>query len=155
MGNTEKQGGGLWSKLLFGLVGLLLLLAAAASYGSTLLWPPINDVTTGATDEYPKLTAQVFSASPTETHAAVLKAIGAIDRMRVVSEDEDKGLIEVESDTPRGTFTDDVTIHVEHGGDGGSRVVIRSRSRVGELDFGQNARNIKEIQAALEKELER
>ena len=50
-------------------------------------------------------------------------------------------------------FEDDVTVTVEaHGA--GSLVNMRSRSRVGRGDFGQNARNIRELQSALESRLE-
>ena len=49
-------------------------------------------------------------------------------------------------------FKDDVVIRVRRGG-GRTRVTMRSHSRVGKWDFGQNARNIREFQAALDREL--
>jgi uncharacterized protein (DUF1499 family) len=46
-------------------------------------------------------------------------------------------------------FRDDVTVKIRR--ERGRTVVsIRSRSRTGAWDFGQNARNIRELQAALD-----
>jgi uncharacterized protein (DUF1499 family) len=47
-------------------------------------------------------------------------------------------------------FKDDVTIRVRRTG-GRTVVSVRSRSRIGKLDFGQNARNIREFFEALNK----
>jgi uncharacterized protein (DUF1499 family) len=49
-------------------------------------------------------------------------------------------------------FSDDVTVRVRTMG-GLSAVSVRSRSRVGKWDFGQNARNIRELLAELDREL--
>jgi uncharacterized protein (DUF1499 family) len=49
-------------------------------------------------------------------------------------------------------FKDDVTIRIRRQG-GATRVSVKSRSRTGKLDFGQNARNVREFLAALDQEL--
>jgi uncharacterized protein (DUF1499 family) len=49
-------------------------------------------------------------------------------------------------------FKDDLTIHVKRES-GSTRVSVRSRSRMGVWDFGQNARNIQELLAELNREV--
>jgi len=47
-------------------------------------------------------------------------------------------------------FEDDFTVRVTSGGDGGSRIDMRSKSRVGKSDLGANARRIRRYFEALE-----
>jgi uncharacterized protein (DUF1499 family) len=46
-------------------------------------------------------------------------------------------------------FEDEVTVKIQRQG-GATTVSVRSRSRVGTWDFGQNARNIRELLDALD-----
>jgi uncharacterized protein (DUF1499 family) len=49
-------------------------------------------------------------------------------------------------------FKDDVTVTIRRKG-GKTVVSVRSKSRIGEWDFGQNARNIRDLFQALDAEL--
>ena len=49
-------------------------------------------------------------------------------------------------------FEDDVTVKVTREA-GRTRVSVRSKSRLGRADFGQNARNVRELLAALDARL--
>jgi uncharacterized protein (DUF1499 family) len=49
-------------------------------------------------------------------------------------------------------FKDDVTVRIRRRA-GLAEVSVRSRSRVGKADFGQNARNIRAFQAELERQM--
>jgi uncharacterized protein (DUF1499 family) len=49
-------------------------------------------------------------------------------------------------------FKDDVSIRIRREA-GKTRVSVRSRSRMGTMDFGQNARNVRELLAALDQEM--
>ncbi|HEY5906970.1 MAG TPA: DUF1499 domain-containing protein, partial [Vicinamibacteria bacterium] len=49
-------------------------------------------------------------------------------------------------------FVDEVTVRVRREG-AETRVKVRSRSRTGWYDFGQNARNIRELFTALDEEM--
>jgi len=60
-----------------------------------------------------------------------------------VSTDPEKGDIRAEARTSRLGFIDDVRIQTRPLSGGGSRVDVRSASRVGIYDFGMNARRIR------------
>lgn len=126
------------------LVGGLGLLAA---------WPPINDVTTGRTPQYPEIQPRDYSFSRPRVLAAAVESIEALPRFELVEADEESGTIDATASTRSGWFTDDVTVRIEHNGEAGAIVFIRSRSRVGRGDFGQNARNILALQEAMDENL--
>lgn len=115
-------------------------------------WLAINDVTTGASTAYPDLRARTYAAPPDAAFAAARAACADVPRVRVVREDAAARTLEAERRTRLLRFVDDVTIHVEPRG-GGSTVTIRSRSRVGRGDFGQNARTIRALQSAMDRRL--
>ena len=59
-----------------------------------------------------------------------------------------EGRLEATATTPWFGFTDDVVVRGERAGTG-SRVDVRSKSRVGRSDLGVNARRIRDFLAAL------
>jgi len=141
---------GRWLLRALAVVTVLLVVAAATAMAT---WPPINDVTTGQTPEYPDLQPRAYNFSRDRVFYAVLECIEADDRMTPVSSDLATGVVQAEAQTLSRTFTDDLTVRVEPNGDGGAIVFVRSRSRVGRADFGQNARTIRRLFAALDERL--
>ena len=111
-------------------------------------WFTLNDVTTGETAAYPELAPQVFERPPDEVYAAVREAAASVPRWKVVRTDDAARVVDVEVRTAFGGFTDDLTARVEPEGTG-ARVVVRSRSRVGRGDLGENARHIAALQRRL------
>lgn len=134
-------------------VAVVLAVVLAAGFASLAAWPPINDVTTGETPEYPELQPRAYAFSRPRVVAAAVEAVGALRRFDLVSVDEDAGVVEATARTRSGLFTDDVTVRVEANGEAGSIVFVRSRSRVGRGDLGQNARNIRALQEAMDASL--
>jgi uncharacterized protein (DUF1499 family) len=63
--------------------------------------------------------------------------------------DKPKGRIEATATTPWFRFKDDVVIRVEDAGAGMSRIDVRSVSRIGGGDLGQNAQRIRAYVARL------
>ena len=119
--------------------------AAVALSGALLMfgiWPLINIVETGRTPEYPDITPRTFQTSRERVFDAAMHAVNRLPRWGVVSYDERTGEIRVEATTRVLRFVDDITIRVEPSEEG-ARVHVRSASRVGRGDFGQNARNIR------------
>lgn len=117
-----------------------------------LAWARENDVTTGASAGYPELAPQTLSASPEEVFRELAQAAAALPRWRVVRQDGEELWMEAEVTTALFGFVDDLTARVEPH-QGGARVMIRSRSRVGRGDLGENARHIRALQQALERRL--
>jgi uncharacterized protein (DUF1499 family) len=110
----------------------------------------VNDVTTGESAAYPHLRSRVYYADAATALAAAEQSIRNLARWRVVFIDGENDALEAEAETPVGNFLDDVTVYVQPLGHGQARVTIRSRSRLGRGDLGQNALHIRELQDAMD-----
>ncbi|QFT55629.1 DUF1499 domain-containing protein [Microbulbifer sp. THAF38] len=91
-------------------------------------------------DIYP-LHVHMSVASTTELAAEVAKKLG----WKIVSYEPEKGHLEATDRTLLLGFTDDIVVRVRPEDDGGSRVDVRSSSRVGVSDLGANAKRIREF----------
>ncbi|MBC7807377.1 MAG: DUF1499 domain-containing protein [Akkermansiaceae bacterium] len=132
------------------------LIATALLYVPGAGWRT-NDVTTGTHPGYPDLKPRKYDSSPTNTVQFAAAAASGLRNWKVVERDETTGVLRAEVRTAIPFFTDDVTVTVTPtGADGDSSLVtIRSRSRVGEGDLGENARHIRALQAAMDEKLPR
>jgi uncharacterized protein (DUF1499 family) len=133
---------------------ILLVLAAGGAVLAFTTWPRINDVETGRTPEYPALQPRRYTAEVERVVRAAREAIASLPRWELVG--SGSGPAGAELHAVRTTrllrFRDDVTVKVRR--ESGRTVVsVRSKSRVGKGDFGQNARNIEEFLAALDARL--
>ena len=135
--------------VLVGLAVLGVLLVAL-----TGCWPVINDVETGKAPEYPDLVPRTYEAKPELVFDAALHAIHRLSRWALAAHRPESGEIRAEATSRLFRFVDDVTILVRD--EGGKTVVsVRSASRVGKGDFGQNARNIRAFFEELDAQLRR
>jgi uncharacterized protein (DUF1499 family) len=93
-------------------------------------------------DGYPDLGPLTLDAPP---EAVFLRAVETGREMgwEIVESDPDRGRIEATATTPWFGFKDDVVVRIQSEA-GGSRVDVRSVSRVGRSDVGTNARRIEE-----------
>ncbi len=138
---------------------MMTALAGLALLGALLLaltscWPMINVVETGKTPEYPDLIPRSYGAKPDVVFDAALHAIHRLPRWALVSHRLEAGEIRAEATSRLFRFVDDVTVRVRAEGDQ-TVVSVRSASRVGKGDFGQNARNILTFFEALDVQLQR
>lgn len=116
------------------------------------IWPTINVVETGKTPEYPDVVPRQYPAPKDRVLEAAVQAVGRMPRWTLVSSRPEHGEIRAEATTRLFRFVDDVTIRcVEQ--NGVTAVNVRSASRVGRGDLGQNARNIRAFFAALDRQL--
>ena len=151
------------------LAGVMFSIPAGYRVGSRK--PPIHDITTdienpppfvavvplntpGRTDyegeviaaqqreAYPDLRPAVLDVPPAEAFDRALAAVYQV-RWQLVEADEPGGRIEATDTTFWFGFKDDVVIRVRPDG-GGSRIDVRSLSRVGGGDAGTNAARIRE-----------
>jgi uncharacterized protein (DUF1499 family) len=153
-----------------GLAGALPLVLVFASLAGGLRYPAINDITTDVvnppefqalatlpenagrdlsfpaefaeiiTRNYPEVQPMVL---PVEPGAAFEQALETAEQFEwaIISRDREAGVIEAVSTTRIFRFRDDVVIRVTEA-EGGSRVDMRSKSRVGKSDLGANAQRI-------------
>ena len=136
-------------------VGWLAVIAlVGAGVWALTAWPLLNDVETGKTPEYPDLQVRTYSARPDRVGDAVREALTDRPGWTVVGSGQGPGgvALSLVHETPLLRFKDDVTVKIRRKG-GQTVVSVRSRSRVGMWDFGQNARNIRELLQALDAEL--
>jgi uncharacterized protein (DUF1499 family) len=97
---------------------------------------------------YPDIAPVEIGAAPADAFKQALDAAKAMPGWNVVASDPAAGRIEANETTRWFRFTDDVVIRVAPDG-AGSRVDVRSVSRVGRSDFGVNAGRIRAYTAAL------
>ena len=124
-------------------VAILPLRADAAnppSYGGA-------DVARQQLAGYPDLRAYTTDQPPAQAFETALKAAQQMG-WEIIASDPGAGRIEASDTTRWFGFTDDVVIRIEAEGNG-SRIDVRSVSRVGKSDVGTNARRIKAYLAAL------
>ena len=128
---------------------------ASGIIGGYLLWAnrrifTVNDITTGESLAYPELLSRVYYGDSATVLQAAQTAVKRMPRWRVVHSDPKSETVEAEVETPIGHFLDDVTIYVVNLGGNRCRVTIRSRSRQGRGDFGQNSVHIRDLQDAMD-----
>jgi uncharacterized protein (DUF1499 family) len=116
--------------------------------GRLLLRARTNVAETDGSEPYPDLAPLALDLPPNAAYAAALSAARAMPLWQVVTDEPRAGRIVARATTPRMKFVDDVEITVEPAG-AGSRVRVRSASRVGISDFGTNARRIRAYLARL------
>ncbi len=132
---------------------------------------PFNDVTTDLADppvwtggqvadgSYPEAFVSVHEAnypdlgpiesdeSPADSYAQALATARAMPDWEVSLEDPDAGTIQAVATSRVFRFVDDIVIRVRPS-PGGSRIDLRSKSRVGQGDLGVNAARIVEFTRA-------
>lgn len=133
------------------LAWIALVAAAVTAAWAFTAWPRINDVETGRTPEYPDLQPRGYAAGVDQVVQAARDVLAGLPRWELVGAGQGPAGAELHAvrSTRVWRFKDDVTVKVRR--EGGRTVVsVRSRSRVGRGDFGQNARNVREFLAALD-----
>jgi uncharacterized protein (DUF1499 family) len=158
------------------LVGIVPVRTLVAAWGA----PPIHDVTTdtetpprfvaavalntpGRTDyggsalaerqhaAYPDLRPVMLPEAPADAFRRALVTVEQMD-WTIVATDPDALRIEATDRSFWFGFDDDVVIRITATGDAGSRVDVRSLSRVGVGDLGANVRRVRAFVAALAEE---
>lgn len=133
---------------------VLLLAVVAGAVAAFLAWPRLNLVETGRTPEYPDLQPREYAASEQAVTEALKAAVSRLSRFAFVGAGRGPGGSEVQyvASTPVFRFKDDVNVRIRREG-GKTKVTVRSKSRTGKIDFGQNARNVRELLAALDQQM--
>ena len=136
-------------RVLSGLLVVMLVVVMALA----MAWPPINRVEAGQTPQYPDIQPVAWSLSQSRVWNGVREVVAATDGWTEVGAHEGSGTVDFEARSRSRLFVDDVHVRVEPNGEGGSVVFAVSASRVGRGDFGQNARTLRRLFAALHENL--
>jgi hypothetical protein len=133
---------------------VVLLLLALAVLGLVFGWPRINDVETGKTKEYPDLTPATYDVPPERVYTAAREIAETASGWKVAGHGFGPGswtvtLVRTPAFVP---LAFDVRAKITRQG-GKAQVSVRSTSRWGKWDCGQNARNIREFLRLLDEKL--
>ncbi len=157
---------------LLGIAASLPVVAIAAQWEyAARTYPPINDISTDTEDApvfwdmpnpteypgaktaalqraaYPDLAPLILSIPPDRAYALAL-ALTREKGWEVVADEPKDGRIEAVDRSFLYGFPDEITIRIA-ASNGGARVDLRSRSRIGRIDRGVNAKRIRAFLAAL------
>lgn len=102
---------------------------------------------------YPELRPLHTRLSPEDTYEVALDVAQGWPRWKITREDAAQGTFQGVATTAVFRFQDDFVVRVRKS-DGGSRVDMRSKSRVGRGDIGANAARIQKYLRALGRRLE-
>jgi uncharacterized protein (DUF1499 family) len=118
------------------------------------MWPPINDITTELDKAlpaqhraYPYVQPLLLPMPPARAFDGALATARGMG-WTIVSSDAAAGVIAAVATTRLLRFKDDITVRVRAEGDG-SRIDVRSKSRIGRGDLGTNARRIRRYLTAV------
>jgi uncharacterized protein (DUF1499 family) len=112
----------------------------SASYGG----PELAEVQRSA---YPDIKPLIMTIGPDSAYSRALESARGMG-WKIVAADSTSGRIEATATTPWFGFKDDIVVRVKPDA-GGSRIDVRSVSRVGKSDVGTNARRIRAYLADL------
>jgi uncharacterized protein (DUF1499 family) len=96
---------------------------------------------------YPDIAPVVLADAPAAAFAKAL-AVARAEGWTIIASDTGSGRIEATATTPWFGFRDDVVVRIRPDGRG-SRVDVRSLSRIGKGDLGANAKRVREFSAAV------
>jgi uncharacterized protein (DUF1499 family) len=147
-----------------------VVIAAQWEY-ATRTYPPINDISTDTEDPpvfwdmpnpteypgaekaalqrtaYPDLAPLILSVAPERAYALAM-ALTRDKGWEIVADEPKDGRIEAVDRSFFYGFKDEIIIRIA-ASDGGARVDLRSRSRIGLIDRGVNAKRVRAFLAAL------
>lgn len=102
-------------------------------------------------EAYPDIVPVKVSVSSGQAYKYALAAAKKMNWWKIQAADQSAGRIEATSTIPWFGFKDDIVIRIENKGSD-SRIDIRSDSRLGYSDIGENARRIRHYMKLLERE---
>ena len=157
---------------LLGIAASLPVVAIAVQWEyATRTYPPINDISTDTEDPpvfwdmpnpseypgaetaalqraaYPDLAPLILNVAPERAYALAM-ALTRDKGWEIVADEPKDGRIEAVDRSFLYGFKDEIIIRIA-ASDGGARIDLRSRSRIGRIDRGANARRIRAFLAAL------
>lgn len=132
-------------------VGIALIMGAA--FTAAALWAPVSHVATGSSEEYPELLPRDYRLSQERVFSAAVETVEQLERFELSAEQDNpwRLLANAAGTVPQLDAT--VSVEVRHNGGGGAVVFMESRLLRGRADFGQGARNIRALQAAMDENL--
>ncbi len=142
-----------WTRPRLSLPRVTLAALLALAVWACLHWPRVNDVETGVSAHYPELRPRQYTMTEGQLIEATARAVRRLPGWQWVGSGSGPkgGEVRAVVTLPIVSLQYDVIVRTSRHG-GKTQLSIRSKSRALPWDFGQNARNIRELLAAIEKE---
>ncbi len=99
---------------------------------------------------YPDIRPVILDVPPGVAYQRSLKAAHEMRWWKIQAADSLEGRIEATSTIPWFGFKDDIVVRIDTTQSGGSRIDVRSMSRLGKSDIGENARRVRSYIAKIE-----
>ncbi len=149
---NDSERGDLKRRVIFGAATLVGLFVMAVLVAATI-WPVIDAVETGRTEEYPDVIPRYYSADPGRVFDEVRASVAALEGFEETGFDEATRTVKGVVTGPVFGLEHDLTVRVQVVTEFVTRVRVRSASRVGKGDLGQNARNIETFFVEMDRRL--
>ncbi len=150
-----------WPRWAFWVLPLLLLVVAAKWLNPN---PPVSAVETSPDADDAELKTRFYRASWSEGVSAAQRVLHQqrtygrawkMGRNSITGTRPGEKLVEVlRAQVPVVIFTDDLEVTLREEDEGHIRVDVKSKSRIGRGDFGENRRHVVQFLAALDRKLE-
>ncbi len=139
-------------------VGIILVIQAVVVFIIGRVFYPDNVAETSANGGVKQLHTRAYRTDVKTAKQAVKEIVPTLTtyggNWNIVSEKDDEDSAAIIAEIPVLMFTDDLEIIIERVGlNGGVEVNAVSKSRVGQSDFGENARHVRQILNALDEKL--
>lgn len=130
-----------------------MLIGAITGIGA-MIWPPVSHVETGQTRQYEDIQPMFLRASSSQIVQALDAYVAedgrfAYDTDRQQQRDGDVVELNIVATPRSGIMRSDVQVSIRPSSSGHTVVNMRSTGSGPKTDFGQNARNIRNLQAAI------
>jgi hypothetical protein len=133
---------------------ILLLILVAVAIGLVFAFPRINNVETGKTPQYPDLKLRSYDVAPQKVYALLREIAETSPGWKLSGHGFGPGSWSVQAVRILNVPPSKYDVHVKITRQGAQALVsVRSTSQWGKWDFGQNARNIREILRLLDEKL--
>lgn len=137
-------------------IGIVLILQAVVIFIIGRVFYPDNIAETSADGGTKELRTRTYRTDVNTAKKAVKEIVPTLStygsNWKIVSEKDGEDSATIKAEIPVIMFTDDLEIIIKRIGiNGGVEVNAVSKSRVGQSDFGENARHVRQILTALDK----
>ncbi len=138
--------------ILFVLIGVAILVVGRTFY-------PDNIAETSEDGGLKGLKTRFYDSDIETVRSSAKSVLGKMSTWgsawKIVEETGDGGKARIKVEVPVVIFTDDLEIKIDTVSEDRVRVDVRSASRVGKSDFGENARHVNQFLSGLDKALKR
>lgn len=138
------------------IIGVLLVLFAVIIFIVARVFYPDNVAETTLEGGKKNLKTRFYKADLETAKKSVKEVISTLstygEKWKVVEDSESEDIYSIKTEVPVVMFTDDLEIKIQKADNLHEiRIDVISKSRVGQSDFGENARHVRQLLSALDK----